>query len=187
MAYFTKTMLEESIYETKRYNELAIAKTVSDVEIFHIFLSHSYDDRKYIRKLKEYIEKNFDIKCYVDWITEPTALDRNNVTRNSAELLRKRMRQSKSLIFCTSDNSPDSRWMPWELGYFDGYKGYVAILPIVDEGKNFDGQEYLSLYPYIDLAPLGDSGVTKMWVNENTSTYTQFANWLGGEKPYKRS
>ena len=180
-------MLEESIQETKRYEELLVAKTVSDAESFHIFLSHSYKDKKYIRKLKEYIENNFSMKCYVDWITEPAALDRNNVNRNSAELLRKRMRQSQSLIFCTSDNSPDSKWMPWELGYFDAYKGRVAILPIIDEGKTFQGQEYLSLYPYIDLAGVKDSVSKSMWINENSSEYVSFTKWLSGEKPSKRS
>jgi hypothetical protein len=171
-------MLEESIYEAKRYEESLVAKTLSDAESFHIFLSHSYDDRKYIRKLKEYIENKFGLKCYVDWITEPAVLDRNNVNRNTAELLRKRMRQSQSLIFCTSDNSPDSKWMPWELGYFDAYKGRVAILPIVDEGKTFQGQEYLSLYPYIDLS----SAYGGMWINKSVSEFISFADWLSGRK-----
>jgi hypothetical protein len=187
VAYFTKAMLEESIYEAKRYEELLVAKTISDTESFHIFLSHSYKDKKYIRKLKEYIENNFSLTCYVDWITEPKTLDRNSVGRNSAELLRKRMRQSQSLIFCTSDNSQDSKWMPWELGYFDAHKGRVAVLPIVEEGKSFQGQEYLSLYPYVDLAGVKDSVSKSLWVNESTSEYVSFAGWLSGEKPSKRS
>lgn len=42
--------------------------------------------------------------------------------------------------------------MPWELGYFDGYKpGFVAILPLVQSsGSDFKGQEYLGFYPYIE-------------------------------------
>ncbi|TGS08549.1 outer membrane beta-barrel protein, partial [Mesorhizobium sp. M1C.F.Ca.ET.187.01.1.1] len=39
--------------------------------------------------------------------------------RGTAELLRTRMRQSKTLIYVHSNNSPGSRWMPWELGFFD--------------------------------------------------------------------
>jgi hypothetical protein len=188
MAYFTKTMLEESDYEAKQYEELLQAKTISDAESFNIFLSHSYKDRKYIRKLKEYIENNFSMTCYVDWITEPKTLDRNNVNRKSAEQLRRRMRQSQSLIFCTSENSPDSKWMPWELGYFDGYKkGRVAILPIVDEGASFQRQEYLSLYPYIDLAGVKDGTSKSLWVNESDSEYVSFSKWLLEEEPPKRS
>jgi hypothetical protein len=41
--------------------------------------------------------------------------------------------------------------MPWELGYFDGFRpGHVAIFPLVKTpGSGFEGQEYLGLYPYI--------------------------------------
>jgi hypothetical protein len=42
--------------------------------------------------------------------------------------------------------------MPWELGYFDGFKpGYVWILPLVmDYDSEFKGQEYLGLYPTVE-------------------------------------
>lgn len=68
------------------------------------------------------------------------------------------MRQSKSLIFYTSENSPDSKWMPWELGFFDGNKpGHVAILPLVKtQGASFSGQEYLGLYPPVEEISLTD-------------------------------
>lgn len=51
----------------------------------------------------------------------------------------------------TTENYQKSKWMPWELGYFDGSKGKVAILPMVDSiAHSFDGTEYLGLYPYIN-------------------------------------
>ena len=62
------------------------------------------------------------------------------------------MRRSQSLIYATSTASSHSKWMPWELGYFDGFRpGFVAILPLVQStGDDFAGQEYLGLYPYIE-------------------------------------
>lgn len=38
--------------------------------------------------------------------------------------------------------------MPWELGYFDGIKNKVAILPVEDNPicDFYFGQEYLGLY-----------------------------------------
>lgn len=62
------------------------------------------------------------------------------------------MRHSRPLIFATSNTSSASKWTPWELGYFDGFKpGHVAILPLVKTaGSGFEGQEYLGLYPYIE-------------------------------------
>ena len=47
-----------------------------------------------------------------------------------------------------SQNASSSRWMPWELGYFDGTHGpeKVAICPIVMGPGQHVGQEYLNLY-----------------------------------------
>ncbi len=160
MKFFTKAMLEESTNETRLF-ENASRPIISDRDTFDIFLSHSYADKKYIRKLKSYIETTFGLKCYVDWLSEPTNLDRNKVNKQTAEILRKRMRQSRSLIYCSSENSPSSKWMPWELGYFDAYRNLVAILPILDTSdSSFIGTEYLSLYPLIDKTD------HYIWVND---------------------
>jgi hypothetical protein len=42
--------------------------------------------------------------------------------------------------------------MPWELGYFDGFRpDHVAVLPVTATASaNFVGQEYLRLYPYFE-------------------------------------
>jgi hypothetical protein len=42
--------------------------------------------------------------------------------------------------------------MPWELGYFDGFRpSFVWILPLVDESDSeYKGQEYLGLYPPVE-------------------------------------
>lgn len=42
--------------------------------------------------------------------------------------------------------------MPWELGYFDGFRnGGVAVLPLLEsENATFRGQEYLGLYPLVN-------------------------------------
>ena len=41
--------------------------------------------------------------------------------------------------------------MPWELGYFDGFRPEkVSVLPLTfEENEEFKGQEYLELYPTI--------------------------------------
>lgn len=88
---------------------------------------------------------------YVDWVDDPQ-LSHTNVNRENADLLRRRMRQSQSLVWVATEAASDSKWMPWELGYFDGFRPrQVAVLPPVDNpGQTFKGQEYLSLYPVID-------------------------------------
>ncbi|WP_423808299.1 toll/interleukin-1 receptor domain-containing protein (plasmid) [Photobacterium damselae] len=146
-----------------------------DYEQFDIFLSHSYSDKDLVFAVKNYLEEH-KLSVYVDWIDEQE-LDRSSVNAETAATLRKRMSQCKSLLFVTSSNSTSSKWMPWECGYFDGINGKIAIFPIVDIDENsFAGQEYLGLYPYIDVT---DSTI---WVNsiKGEDGYCTINEWFNG-------
>jgi len=159
-----------------------------DYSSFDIFLSHSYSDREIIPALKKKLE-NFGFSVYVDWITDHL-LSRESVTKETAQVLQKRMSQSKCLIYATSENSSTSKWMPWELGYFDGIKDkMVGILPLkkCNNGfqDNFKGEEYLSLYYYID-ENLNENNENKLWVREDSTKYVLFNDWINGTKPYSR-
>jgi hypothetical protein len=126
------------------------ARAFSQLKKYDVFLSHSYQDADVILGVKTIIE-SLGLAVYVDWV-EDGGLDRSQVTVKTAELLRTRMRQSSSLIYVHSAQSPDSKWMPWELGYFDGFKpNFVWILPVVTSyDTEFRQQEYLGLYPTVD-------------------------------------
>ncbi len=63
---------------------------------------------------------------YVDWI-EDKQLDRKDVNVKTANLLRERMKQSKCLSYLTTKNITNSKWCPWELGYFDGLKAIKML------------------------------------------------------------
>lgn len=147
-----------------------------DYKKFDVFLSHSYLDKDLVFKLKNYLEEQ-ELSVYVDWIDDQQ-LERESVDSETAEVLRKRMKQCQSLLFATSSNSTTSKWMPWECGYFDGINGKIAILPIANTDENsFEGQEYLGLYPYIDV-----TGST-IWVNSIKSGYCDIKEWLNGKSP----
>lgn len=133
------------------------AKRFSSATRYDVFLSHSYKDAELILGVKALIEK-LGLSVYVDWIDD-SLLDRSQVTAKTAEILRLRMRASSSLIYVHSPKTSDSVWMPWELGYFDGFRpSFVWILPLVaDSDTEFKGQEYLGLYPTVDkIAGLSD-------------------------------
>lgn len=156
---------------------------------FDIFLSHSYADREIIPVLKKELE-SYGFSVYVDWITD-RLLSRDEINKKTAEVLQRRMKQSTCLIYATSDNSQKSRWMPWELGYFDGIKDkMVAILPLKKYGNtfndNFKGEEYLGLYYYIDKETRAGTNIMSLWVRENLSNYIIFNSWIKGEKPFAR-
>ena len=124
---------------------------------------------------------------YLDWIQD-SQLDRTKVDKATADLLRRRMKQCRSLFFGTSDISPSSKWMPWECGYFDGVKGKVAICPIVMQGtqNEYTGQEYLGLYPYIQKDKPRDGVSPTLWVHETRTKYVIYSKWLTGQQPAEK-
>jgi hypothetical protein len=137
-------------------SELRKSASTPQGSVFDIFLSHSSEDAEVIHGV--YVSLRAEgLTVYVDWIEDPQA-DRSNVTAETADMLRNRMKHSGFLVYASSRTSSNSRWMPWELGYFDGRRpGRVGILPIVTTpGAGFLGVEYLGLYRRIELIDFVD-------------------------------
>jgi len=126
---------------------------------FDVFLSHSYLDARLIVGVKTLLEESEHLSVYVDWQSDPQLI-RSAVTSETADLLRTRMKHCSSLIYVATNNTTNSRWMPWELGYFDGFRPeHTAILPLMKSiNTEFDAQEYLGLYPKLEVIPFKDGG-----------------------------
>ena len=126
------------------------SRRFSSTNRYDVFLSHAYQDAESIHGVKSIIE-SLGLTVYVDWIDD-AGLDRGKVSSKTAQVLRERMKMSSSLVYVHSPNATQSVWMPWELGYFDAFKpGYVWILPLVSASDSeFQGQEYLGLYPPVE-------------------------------------
>ena len=158
-----------------------------DTDRYDVFLSHCLADTESVVGLKAILESQGQ-SVYVDWI-EDKQLNREKVTSATAAVLRKRMRQSDSLIFATSDVSPKSKWMPWELGYFDGFRpNRIAILPLVEStGKDFKGQEYLGLYPVVERL-VTKQGSTKAFITKGLDSveYLDLGSFKSGITKFKR-
>ena len=123
----------------------------------------------------------------MDWI-EDAQLNRSKVDKGTAETLRNRMDNCNSLFYVASGNSALSKWMPWELGYFDALKKKVAILPILESDSVtnvYNGQEYLGLYPYVAKDKTKE-GSMALWIHETEKTYVSFSEWLKGKQPTAR-
>ncbi len=148
-------------YRRARDILLAESKEYSARKTYDVFVSHSFSDAELILGVKKLIE-GLGHSVYLDYV-EDAEMDRNLVTAATAERLRVRMNSSRSLFFAVTENSTTSKWMPWELGYFDGAKHRAAVLPIVasrGRGDTYGGQEYLGLYPY---AVNGD----QLWIHRS--------------------
>ena len=110
-------------YAKRRLFEASSSFSAS--EAYDVFLSHSYEDARIVKLIKEMLEES-GLQVYVDWI-EDEHLDRGRVTSNTASILRRRMDRCSSLIYLTSQSAEGSVWMPWELGYMDARTGKVVV------------------------------------------------------------
>lgn len=144
--------------------------------IYDVFLSHSLNDAIAILHLKYELE-SVGLSVYVDWISDPLE-DRAKVDKRHADRIRRRIKNCKSFMYAFSENSKESKWMQWELGYADGIKtGRIAIVPIEVDGADpdFYRREYLGLYPYLELrramglAVIGPSRISAVstWIEDN--------------------
>jgi hypothetical protein len=165
---------KQTLFETKLFSARQSKPTTYD-----IFLSHSFLDKSEVKGL--YLElTSYGYSVYVDWIVDPQ-LDRSNVTKASAELIRNRMKSSKSLLLAISTNADLSKWIPWELGFVDGNTNKCAIIPVSKERippKAFKGKEYLKLYPFIKKHPLENQTKGSLWVIESEYKYSLFKKWF---------
>lgn len=187
------TPLQKSVQATKEINEIfgtilkEAYRSVSLDQDFDIFMSHRAIDAKALDGLRKKIA-NLGYSIYIDWEID-IELDRSNVTKQNARALKTRMDHSRCLFYATTANSSNSKWMPWELGYFDGKKnGRVAILPVLEplQPEAFRGIEYLGLYNYVDIEEATNDGL-QLWINESSSRYVAFDDWLEGNEPRERS
>jgi hypothetical protein len=142
-------------------------------------LSHSFSDKYLILGLKAKLE-SYNYTVYVDWIDD-YSMDRVNVTASNVYWIKQRMRTSKCLLYATSSNSSNSKWMPWETGYMDAFTGKVAIAPVVTTHQStYTGIEYLGSYPYIEEGRIHNSSEYTLWVTDQTDRllYNRFNFWL---------
>ena len=138
-----------AVYLRKSAKDILTEETASALQHFDVFLSHSSAEPEEILLGIKLLLEDRGMSVYVDKYND-SDLGRREVTAATAAILRRRMRQSESLLYVHSRHSRTSRWMPWELGFFDGLKGKVAIVPVTRETQSaFRGEEYLGLYPYV--------------------------------------
>lgn len=82
---------KQSLFESRMFS----ARNVSVTTKFDIFLSHSFLDKAEVQGLYQELT-DFGYSVYVDWIVDPH-LDRANVTKESATLVRESRTSSTTI------------------------------------------------------------------------------------------
>ncbi|WP_414476224.1 hypothetical protein [Microvirga sp. M2] len=121
---------------------------------YDIFLSQTIRDAEIVLGVYDLLTSlGYDVFC--DWIEAP-AVDRSEVTPANAALVRAIMGVSDTFVFLDTDGAAQSLWMCWELGWFDGGRGPIAVLPVLPDGEHYyRGREFLGLYPYVEVDEQG--------------------------------
>lgn len=145
------------------------------------FLSHSSKDQDLVVGATIVLQ-NHGAVVYIDEIDPEMP---PYTTDETANLLKSRIKQSSRFVLLTSKNSKGSRWVPWELGVADGYKGLgqIALFPSSDDlhDSTWASWEYLGLYRRIVWGQMkGSDQDIWMVLNHKANTATPLRKWLTG-------
>jgi len=168
-----KKILREGITLNK------IIYNASQKENRNIFLSYSSKDSDVLPAVIEILEGH-NGRVYIDKgdnrLPNPPSVE-------TAEILKDTIKKLPRMVVFVTDNSKDSKWIPWELGLGDGAKtNYdIAIFPSSD--KMYDTtwleQEYLGLYRRIVWGKLkGHKDELWMVLNFKNNTANPLSDWL---------
>lgn len=145
MAFLNSSFLIEKIKDKqlRYFSENYIKKNISEAKLT-IFLSHSHLDKELAEGFQNLLAQ-FGINVYIDWQDSTLPSEPNKET---AERIKNKIKELDFFILLATDNSLSSVWCPWEIGIADLAKSYenILIVPIVDDNKEFKGNEYLQLY-----------------------------------------
>lgn len=151
------TIFEQRIYInsfTSKIFDVFLNKSVNDINLdrdsvietfdFDLFLSHRHV-LKFLNYLLFYTLTVYEgILVYVDWIFDHQ-VDRNKLSKNTVNLLKKRMMQSKKFMFFNLTSVKTTNWMAWEVGYFTCKKSdSVGIFDLLNYCKGNKNVEVLS-------------------------------------------
>ncbi len=133
-----------------------------------VFVSHKHDDLEDLSGLIGFLEKNYNVKAYIDSKDSSMPSVTSGVT---ASKIKERIRQCDKFILLATDGAVESKWCNWELGYGDSQKFSskdIAILPLKRKGysdSSYKGNEYMQIYPYISFYEGNETNTTGGYVN----------------------
>ncbi len=145
--FYRRTYMEKGV---KSINESLERKNWSNFTgQLNIFLSHSHLDNDIIEQCVVFFD-NLGVEAYVDWMDNkmPSITD-----TTTAKRIKQKIIENDKFILVASNNSVNSIWCNWELGFGDAHKfpKCIAVFPVTEDDGEWIGKEYLKIYPRIEL------------------------------------
>ena len=155
MAYLTLSEIRQKANFSDPIDQNRVRRSLSSKTT--VFLSHSHKDAELVVPVINFL-LSLGVAVYVDWMDNSMP----NVTSiETAKKLKDKIRETDRFLVLLSEQSVESKWVPWELGYADGVKRIedIAILPVrrssLTSDTVFNGLEYMELYPVIQVGTRG--------------------------------
>lgn len=167
----------------QKVNQNAFFSKRKELEEYDVFVCYNWNDRFFALKIVWLLEQ-CGYSVYID--SFDSKLNRQSVSKKTAERLFNIMKKSKGLLYVYSHSSAVSRWCAWEIGVFSGKKNFrCANLPIIEtDNEEYKTQEYLELYPYIEYETIEGTQKYDFWVCDDTK-YASLKEWVNGKVPYR--
>lgn len=148
-------------------------------QTFDVFLSYSSKDKDILPSAINFLSQ-YHVNVYIDIADEALP---EKPSPETGKMLKNRICEARKFIVLISENSKDSKWIPWELGIADEKKkiNNIALLPTTQDGllKSWPEQEYLGLYERIVYGNLkGYTSPVWMVYDHHTNTATELGLWL---------
>lgn len=147
-----------------------------------VFLSHSHLDANLVLKARKFFE-NLGVSIYVDLADKSMP---QRTCGETAAKIKEKIQGNRFFVFLATDNSVKSMWCNWEVGYGDSYKfqksklaNKMLIFPLASNRRDWKGNEYLQLYPYVIHREEGYSyPIERYYVCYPDGTEVSLAGWL---------
>ena len=129
-----------------------------------IFISHKHGELDYVFRLQNLLEQ-FGFTGWVDW--QDNSMPKETSGETALKLKEKILKSDKFILLATNA-AIESKWCNWEVGFADAHKyiEHIALLPLKKDNGNFVGEEYLQIYPSIQIRIN----------NDNTNYYVLYPN-----------
>lgn len=140
--YMTETtnfnMTPEDLFKKLSSRTIQVKKT------FDFFISHSFLDQKKIIVLFKCLNK-LGMVCYCDWTSDNDFLKRNMAGEYTKEVLKKRIEQSKRILYASSRNATQSWWVNFELEYARSIKKEIREFDVDNVTQELNSIELLQV------------------------------------------
>lgn len=131
-----------------------------NIKHFDIFMSHSSSNKEQIHALMKELNQK-ELICYIDWVEDRNELKRDLSCSETAEVIVRRILQSKVFVYVMTEEGLASTWCAWELGIAHAFKKPIAVVRLEDVDTY---PEYIDIYPQFQATQISTD--LPKWIKE---------------------